>query len=288
MLPSVLLLAVVLVGGCGGTGTGRAAPNVPTPAAAGSGPSASTAVSSAPPSTTASSPSAPPPTPTPGPGPVSGGQPVVVLDPGHNGGNANAPAQINKPVPAGRGKQKPCNTTGTSTSAGYSEHAFTWDVAQRVRDILAGHGVTVLLTRNSDSGVGPCVNERAAVGNRADATAVVSIHGDGSDAAGAHGFHVAYSSPPLDTAQAAPSISLASMLRDTLRADGLQPANYIGSQGLAGRSDLSGLNLSEVPTALVECANMRDAADAAAVSSPTGRQRYAAAIANGILHWLTR
>src|SRR4051812_17283968 len=38
---------------------------------------------------------------------------VVVLDPGHNGGNAAHAAQINKLVPAGRGQTKPCNTTGT-------------------------------------------------------------------------------------------------------------------------------------------------------------------------------
>src|SRR3954451_19394199 len=39
---------------------------------------------------------------------------VVALDPGHNGGNAAAPAQINRLVPAG-GFTKPCNTTGTAT-----------------------------------------------------------------------------------------------------------------------------------------------------------------------------
>src|SRR5688572_13592749 len=46
------------------------------------------------------------------PVPVRG---VVVLDPGHNGGNADAPEEIARPVPAG-GFTKPCNTTGTATS----------------------------------------------------------------------------------------------------------------------------------------------------------------------------
>lgn len=212
----------------------------------------------------------------------------MVLDPGHNGGNGAAPAEINRLVPDGRGKQKACNTTGTATNAGYAEHAFTWDVAQRVRDLLAEHGVTVVLTRNSDSGIGPCVNERAAIGNRAGATAVVSIHADGAEQAGAHGFHVAYSSPPLNSAQGAPALSLATTLRDTLRAEGLQPANYIGSQGLDGRSDLGSLNLASVPSALIECANMRDAREAAELANPAGRQHYAVAIADGILRWLAR
>ena len=41
---------------------------------------------------------------------------------------------INRPVPAGRGRTKPCNTTGTATNAGYPEHEFTWAVAPAVRD----------------------------------------------------------------------------------------------------------------------------------------------------------
>ena len=41
--------------------------------------------------------------------------------------------EINAPVPDGAGGTKPCNTTGTATNAGYPEHAFTWDMALRMR-----------------------------------------------------------------------------------------------------------------------------------------------------------
>jgi N-acetylmuramoyl-L-alanine amidase len=218
--------------------------------------------------------------------PAGHGQ-VVVLDPGHNGGNASHPAQINALVPSGRGQTKACNTTGTATNAGYSEHAFTWDVANRVRADLVAKGYQVVLTRPDDNGVGPCVNERAAIGNQAQAAAVVSIHGDGSVAAGAHGFHVEYSNPPLNSAQGGPSIALATALRDSGRASGFTTANYIGSNGLFGRADLGGLNLSERPTALIECGNMRDSGDAAVMSSATGRQRIADAIAAGITTYLS-
>jgi N-acetylmuramoyl-L-alanine amidase len=211
---------------------------------------------------------------------------VVVLDPGHNGGNGSHPAEINRQVPAGRGKTKPCNTTGTATNAGYPEHAFTWDVANRVRELLTARGVRVVMTRTSDAGVGPCVDERAAIGNRENASAVVSIHADGSTSAGAHGFHVAYSAPPLNAAQGEPSLRLARLLRDGLRQSGVAVSNYIGSDGLSPRDDLAGLNLSERPAALVECGNMRDAAEAATLSSADGRQRYAAAIAEAIVGYL--
>ncbi|MEU6645116.1 N-acetylmuramoyl-L-alanine amidase [Saccharomonospora sp. NPDC046836] len=214
-------------------------------------------------------------------------QAVVVLDPGHNGGNASAAAAINRHVPAGRGRTKPCNTTGTSTDAGYPEHAFNFDVAQRTGRILSAEGIRVVFTRDADDEVGPCVDERAAIGNAAEADAVVSIHADGA-AAGARGFHVAYSAPPLNTAQGQPARRLADALVSGLADAGFPVADYIGAAGLSARDDLAGLNLSERPAALVECGNMRNATEAAAMSTPEGRQRYAEAIAAGTLDFLGR
>ena len=209
----------------------------------------------------------------------------MVLDPGHNGGNASNPGTINKQVPAGRGETKPCNTTGTATDAGYTEHAFNWDVARRVAAGLAARGIKVVYTRDSDTGVGPCVNERAAIGNDANAAAVVSIHADGSTSSGARGFHVAYSSPALNAAQGAPSVSLARAVRDSMRGE-FPISNYLGENGLAPRNDLAGLNLSTRPAVLIECGNMRNASEAAAMSTADGRQRYADAIAAGILAYV--
>lgn len=211
---------------------------------------------------------------------------VVVIDPGHNGGNATHAAEINRQVPAGRGRTKPCNTTGTATQTGYPEHAFAWDLAVRLRDILTARGVKVIMTRPDNAGVGPCVDRRAAIGNESGAAAVVSLHADGSTAAGAHGFHLAYSSPPLNAAQGEPSLRLAREVRDKLVAAGFATSNYAGKDGLSARDDLAGLNLTERPTVLVECGNMRDAGEAATLSSAAGRQRYAEGIANGILGFL--
>jgi len=211
---------------------------------------------------------------------------TVVLDPGHNGANAAHPAEINRPVPNGRGGTKACNTTGTSTDDGYPEHAFTWDIALRVRDALTARGVQVVLTRPDNAGVGPCVNDRAAIANRAGADAMVSLHADGAAPSG-RGFHVAYSDPPVNDSQGPPSVALAEALAGALRRDGFSAAGYIGSNGLDSRSDIAGLNLAEIPAALVECANMRNPEEATLVSTPDGRDRYAAAIADGIMAWLT-
>ncbi|WP_328447549.1 N-acetylmuramoyl-L-alanine amidase [Amycolatopsis sp. NBC_00438] len=256
-----------------------------TPAAPAPAPVVTRTVTPTPATVTPSPSSVAPPAPPSSAPPVVSGK-VVVLDPGHNGGNGSHPSEINRLVPAGRGQTKPCNTTGTSTNAGYPEHAFTWDVSQRVGEALSAKGIRVVYTRQNDTGVGPCVDKRAAAGNDANADAVVSIHADGSNSPGANGFHVAYSSPPLNAAQGPPSTRLAQTLRDTMRTSGFSASNYIGGNGLSARSDLGGLNLSTRPIALVECGNMRNAAEAARMSSAEGRQQFASAIAAAIEAYL--
>ena len=209
-----------------------------------------------------------------------------MLDPGHNGANGSHPSIINALVDAGFGQTKPCNTTGTETNDGYPEHAFTWAVANEVKGLLEAQGVTVVMTRNSDDGVGPCVNVRAAVGNDQNADAVVSIHGDGA-AAGDHGFYAMTSQrAPNGADMAARSLELAGAVRDALVNAGLSTSNYVGSDGLWTRDDLGGLNLSLRPTTMIEMGNMRNADDADLMNSEEGHQQMAAAIAQGIVGFL--
>jgi N-acetylmuramoyl-L-alanine amidase len=215
--------------------------------------------------------------------------PIVMLNPGHDGGNADHPAVINAPVDIGYGQTRPCDTTGTQTDAGYPEHTFNWDVTLRVRSLLQVHGVRVLLTRPNDTGVGPCVDKRTAAGNRPDIAAVVSIHADGAAASG-YGFHVCEDSrQPAGAAVATQSHRLTVAMHDALVAgSGLAPSTYIGQDGYFPRNDLAALNLATRPATFLELGNMRNPGDAARPSSPAGRQQIAAAIARGILAFLRR
>ena len=104
---------------------------------------------------------------------------VIVLDPGHNGGNFRASRTINRLVPIGQGVRKACDTTGTATAGGYTEAAYNWDVAKRTLRILENRGARVVLTRKDNHSVGPCIDERARIANRAHADLRVSIHADG-------------------------------------------------------------------------------------------------------------
>lgn len=213
--------------------------------------------------------------------------PVVVLDPGHNGGNFANLDRIEREVRDGRGERKQCNSTGTSTEDGYPEHAFNFAVAEQVRSRLTDHGVRVVFTRPDDDGVGPCVDERAAIGNRGDADAVVSIHADGSTSTEASGFHVIHSDPPLNDVQRTAAPRLARDMVASMAAAGLPKADYIAStEGVDGRADMAGLNHSTVPAVLVECGNMRNPGEAEAMSSTEGHRRYADAITSGLLRYL--
>lgn len=88
---------------------------------------------------------------------------AVFLDPGHNGVSDSS---ITRQVPNGRGGTKQCNTTGTATNEGYSEHAFNWDVVKRIQAALTQLGIRTDLSRDSDGGIGPCVDQRAALAPR--------------------------------------------------------------------------------------------------------------------------
>jgi N-acetylmuramoyl-L-alanine amidase len=208
----------------------------------------------------------------------------VFLDPGHSGLNDSS---ISRQVPNGRGGTKECQTTGTSTNDGYSEHSFNWDVAVRVRTALEQLGVRTQMSRADDDSVAACVDQRAAAANAVHPDADVSIHADGGPASG-HGFHVNYSAPPLNEAQSGSAMQLATVMREAMVAAGMQPSTYVGSDGLYGRADLAGLNLAEYPAILVETGNMRNADEAAQMETPEGRQRYADAITQGIVTYLTQ
>jgi len=56
--------------------------------------------------------------------------------------------------------------------------------------------------------------------------------------------------------------------------------------GIQPRDDLAGINLSTIPKVFIECANMRNAADAGLVTSPAWRARAARAIATGLTTFL--
>lgn len=273
-LPSALTLTLTACGGAAESAAPRPARTVDAKATA------------APSRTAAAAPAAPA---APLGAPLAGR--TIVIDPGHNPGNFRHSTEINKKVDIGTNR-KECDTTGTSTNHGYTEAAYTLDVSHRLRDLLKKQGAKVVLVHDADRPYGPCIDERARIGNEAKADAVVSVHADGS-AAGNRGFHVILPAKvrggSADTAKiVGPSRTLGeALVTQFARATGTKPANYIGSgAGLDVRDDLGGLNLSTVPKVFIECGNMRDPKDATLFTDAAWRQKAAQGIANGIAAYL--
>lgn len=200
---------------------------------------------------------------------------VIALDPGHNGGNASHPSEANKQVPDGRGGTKACNTTGTATDDGFPEHTFNWKVSRLVRADLEDLGARVIMSRDSNDGVGPCVDERGTFAD--DADFLVSIHANGSDSTSIQGFGVIVAPGK----QVRESTRLAQALVDAFT-DNDFPINRsgYGKDGVVERTDLAGLNNASVPAVIVECGEMRNPHEADLMKND--QDTYAQALVAGI------
>lgn len=202
---------------------------------------------------------------------------TIGIDPGHNGANHTDPGYIDRQIWNGRGYEN-CNTTGTATNAGYPEADYTWGVAVALRTQLRRAGAEVVMTRRSNDGVGPCVDERARIINRAHADVAIDIHADGA-AGSARGFTVLQPVPSGTNDAVVPdSRRYARLLRDSFEQTGMPISDYLGTDGLTTRDDLAGLNLTTVPQVLIECGNMRNAEDAALLTSPAFQRKAASRI----------
>lgn len=203
-----------------------------------------------------------------------------MVDPGHNAVWTRA---LLKQVPAGNGRTKPCNASGTAGGS-YAEHTFTWQLGQALVARLEKLGAQVVLTRPNDHGSGPCVNVRAAITNRAGADLLISLHADGNLAKGARGYHIIVSSTMAGGASVERrSVVLAADLRTALDATRTMPrSTYIGGgTAIHSRTDIAGLNLIDVPGVMLELGNMRNAADLALQRAASWRARVAGALAAG-------
>jgi N-acetylmuramoyl-L-alanine amidase len=232
----------------------------------------------------------PPATPSYSPTPAVTAPPlagkIVGIDPGHNGGNFTDPDAIARPIWNGA-EWEACDTTGTTTDGGYTEAQFNFNVARYLRADLQRDGARVVMTRTSNTGVGPCVNRRAEIINDAHADVAVDIHADGAAASG-RGFTILepVADGPNDAVIAASQRFGGDVRRAMLAGTPMPESNYEGSGGIMPRDDLAGLNLTAVPKVLIECGNMRNAIDARLLVTARFQQQVASALTAAIAAFL--
>jgi len=228
--------------------------------------------------------------PAPSPKPTAAAKPLagitVGIDPGHNGLNGTDPSFINHLIWNGRANET-CDTTGTQTAGGYTEARYNFNVARYLRAALRADGAHVVMTRQNNHGVGPCVDRRAQLLNHSGAQVAIDIHADGGPAWG-RGFTVLepVADGPNDQVIGT-SERFGADVRSALLAHTSMPeSDYYGSHGIEVRNDLAGLNLTTVPKVLIESGNMVNATDAALLTSPRFQRQFAAALLAAILQFL--
>jgi N-acetylmuramoyl-L-alanine amidase len=224
-------------------------------------------------------------TAAPGSAPLAGK--IIGIDPGHNGLNYTDPAFLDHQVWNGR-EWEGCDTTGTQTAGGYTEARFNWNVAMYLRADLIKEGARVVMTRTNNHGIGPCVDTRARILDRARAEVSIDIHADYGPPSG-RGFTILepVADGPNDKV-INPAIRFgrdvhAAMLRYTK----VPVSDYYGYDGYVSRNDLAGLNLTTMPKVLIECGNMNNASDATLLVRPSVQQMIAAALTAAIIRFLT-
>jgi len=212
---------------------------------------------------------------------------VVGIDPGHNGDNYADPAYIDRLVWNGR-EQETCDTTGTETRSGYTEARFNMNLARYLAGDLHDEGATVVLTRTTNTGIGPCVTQRAKILNLAHADVAIDIHADGGPPGG-RGFTILepVADGPNDHVIAASERLGHDVLERYRRLTGMPQSTYDGTNGVSFRNNLAGLNLTTVPKVLIECGNMRNATDASLLEQSSLQRRAAKAIAEAIVEYLS-
>jgi N-acetylmuramoyl-L-alanine amidase len=277
--------AGLLACACGGSA--GPAPAQQTPAAAASPSIARPTATHSDPAKTHANPAASPARPVPSASALPLAGKIVGIDPGHNGGNFSDPSYLSQQIWNGRASEN-CDTTGTQTDAGYTEALFNFRVASFLRADLVHDGARVVLTRPSNDGVGPCVNTRSTIINDAHANVAVDIHADGGPPDG-RGFAIL--EPIADgpnNAVITSSAQLGSDIRQAFLGRTSMPVStYDGVNGIAQRDDLAGLNLTKVPKVLVECGNMRNATDAALLTSTAFQEQVARAFEAAIIRFLS-
>jgi N-acetylmuramoyl-L-alanine amidase len=290
---AVGLVLAGLLAGCGSASTGAATSPRADSAATGSASagSAKAALASTSPATTSPASTAPAGSGSVSASPATSAVPslahvTVGIDPGHDGGNFDDPDFINQQVWNGR-EYENCDTTGTETAGGYTEARFNFNVASYLRRDLVALGARVVMTRHSNSGVGPCVTTRTQLINRAHANVAIDIHADGGPPSG-RGFTVLepVADGPNDSVIAASARFGSEVRAALLKYTSMPESDYYGHYGLISRNDLAGLNLTTVPKVLIECGNMQNSVDAGLLIRPAFQRRMARALTGAIVAFL--
>lgn len=200
---------------------------------------------------------------------------IICIDPGHQSRGNNGKE------PEGPGSQtmktKVAGGTGGVVS-GVPEYQLTLTIGMMLKLELQNRGYTVVMTRESND-VDISNKERADIATAAGAAATIRIHADGVDSASASGASVLVpgSSNPYIPELAGSSSQLGSCIINSYCA-----ATGMKNRGVVGSDNMTGINWSTNPVALLELGFMTNPTDDANMQDDTYQQLMVRGIADGI------
>lgn len=220
---------------------------------------------------------APPPEPEPEPLPLEGR--IICLDPGHCV-TEEAGKGYREPVSPLSDETKPRYLSGTR-GASLTEEQLNLQVALKLRDALEALGAEVVMTREV-SEISLPNTERCRIANESGADVHVHIHADGSESTSANGVSVLI---PDGDLLGTPSIVEESARLGQLMVDCVSEATGAKNRGTVPRSDLTGLNFSEIPSVFIEMGFMTNPEEDALLSSGEYQDKIVAGMANSLMDW---
>jgi N-acetylmuramoyl-L-alanine amidase len=208
------------------------------------------------------------------------GAPVVVIDPGHN----LKPNLGTEPIGPGSSQRKITDGGGaTGVATGTPEAVLTLAVSLRLRRLLQGAGVRVIMTRTRTDGINPRNSALAAIANRAHAALFLRIHADGTtdhSVRGTHTLYPAYHRGWTDDIYR-PSLRAAKLVQRAL-------VHRLGfpDRGLDERPDIAGFNWSNRPAILVEMGFLSNPTEDRLLQTSAYRRRAALGLCEGTLRFV--
>ena len=278
-----LLLCLCLCAGCAASpAEDTETPAAPPPAQEDPGPETEPEAAAEPlppakPESQAESEDTPQPEPEPQPLPLEGR--IICLDPGHCV-TEEAGKGYREPISPLSDETKPRYLSGTR-GASLTEEQLNLQVALKLRDALEALGAEVVMTREV-SEISLPNTERCRIANESGADVHVHIHADGSESTSANGVSVLI---PDGDLLGTPSIVEESARMGQLMVDCVSEATGAKNRGTVPRSDLTGLNFSEIPSVFIEMGFMTNPEEDALLSSGEYQDKIVAGMANSLLDW---
>ncbi len=200
---------------------------------------------------------------------VPKGAPLVILDAGHGGYD-----------PGAVGRDEDDNII-------LKEKEVCLDIAKRVQKLLEESGVSVIMTRSTDTALGDDeaedLNKRAEIANSTDASLFVSIHNNAFTTSDPHGTCILYAGLGTNTDYGITGKELAQNIQDYM-------LEYTGlfDRGIIERPGIAVLRKTKMPAVLIECAFISNPDDQKILASNDGRAKMSRAIYDGIIKSLKK